>query len=540
MQTKTESIAVNAQHISYAEVAQFSKTDVAYATADPALRPFYHFAPELGSFGAAIAQRKSQPVDRQLLVRVMREQYAALPHQQKVADNIEKLSHEHTFTMATAHQPCLFSGPLYVPYKILSVVKLAQQLAAAYPENQFVPVFIIGGEDHDFEEINHANLFGKKIVWQNAETGAVGAMKTASLQPALDELRTLLGESDEAKSLFDRVAAAYNNHELFHTATQALLHEFFGRFGVVVLNMNHAALKRGFLPFMQREITERPSEGLVQSTQHTLQQLGFKAQAFARPINLFYMRSQLRERIEYSDGRYTALNTAYQWNEAEIQAELLAHPEHFSPNVVMRPMFQEAMLPNLVYVGGGGEIAYWLERKAQFAHFGLPFPVLVRRDSALWLDTRQQDRLTKLDFRVAALFQRADLVVNAFIARQAGDDIKTDEEIAFVNQAFGLLVEKARRIDPTLEKTMLAEQTKQRQVIEQLGSKLAKAAKQRQEVAVKQLEGILSKLCPNGGLQERTDNFLPYILKYGDGWLDTLLDNFDPLRAELLVLSEKE
>ncbi len=536
--SQTKPIAVLAKTVNYADVTQFSKNDIAYALSDPALRPFYQHAPALDAFGATITERKKYNVDRQLLVDTLRQQYTAFPVQQAVNDNIEKLLSENTFTIATAHQPCLFTGPLYVPYKILSTIKLTQQLNEKHPESHFVPVFVIGGEDHDFDEINNTNLYGKKIVWENNEAGAVGAMNTASLVTALAELQTLLGDSDEAKKLYERVAAAYTNHTFFHTATQALLHEFFGRFGVIVINMNQLELKRAFLPAMIKEATERPSEAIVQQTQQAIQQAGFKTQAFARPINLFYMLPQMRERIINANGQYSVVNTDYTWNETEFLAELQAHPEHFSPNVIMRPLYQEIILPNIAYVGGGGEIAYWLERKAQFAHFGIPYPILVRRDSAMWIDAKQQKTLEKLNFPIEQLFKRADLVVNTYIAQQAGDDIRTDEESKLIAAAFDLLAKKALKIDPTLEKTMLAEKTKQLQVIEQLGNRLSKAAKQRQEIAVKQLEGLLSKLCPNGGLQERNDNFLPYILRYGDAWLDALLANFDPLRAELLILSE--
>jgi bacillithiol biosynthesis cysteine-adding enzyme BshC len=335
------------------------------------------------------------------------------------------------------------------------------------------------------------------------------------------------------------VEQAYRHTE-FQTATQALLHEFFGRFGVVVVNTNDASLKREFLPYMRREITEQLSEPLVQATQKELQSLGFKTQAFARPINIFYMRPQSRERIERTDdGHYTVVNTDIRWTEAQILAELDTHPERFSPNVVMRPVYQEAILPNIAYIGGGGEIAYWIERKTQFEAFGLPLPLLVRRDSAMWLDAKQRERLEKLQLPVAALFQRPDLVINTFIAKQAGDALNLDNEAEQLKQIFESLAEKARQIDPTLEKTMLAEGAKATQNLEQLGSRIAKAAKQKQETAVKQLDGLLQKLCPGGGLQERSDNFLPYILRYGDQWLDTLLAHFDPLRTEFLVLMEE-
>ncbi|MEL6355877.1 MAG: bacillithiol biosynthesis cysteine-adding enzyme BshC [Bacteroidota bacterium] len=366
---------MNITRIPFQEVPQFSDRDVAYATQDDRLRPFYKYPVTLDAFAEVFADKAKDETNRQLLVEELRAQYEQLPPHEKVNQQLNKLAEENTFTVITAHQPSLFTGPLYFIYKICSALNLAQKLNATYPDKHIIPVFITGGEDHDFEEINHTYLYGKKLEWQNEESGAVGAMKTNSLGAVLEELKTVLGDRDTAQSIYSRLEKAYTSYGTYGTATVALVHDLFADFGLVVADMARPAFKRAFLPIMREEIFNQPSQQLVEKAQRELEAVGFSAQAHAREINFFYLRDGLRERIVQEDDAYAVLNTSHRFSQEELEAELEQHPEFFSPNVVMRPLFQEYIFPNLAYIGGGGELAYWLERKEQFAHFGLNFPM---------------------------------------------------------------------------------------------------------------------------------------------------------------------
>ncbi|MEO6759385.1 MAG: bacillithiol biosynthesis cysteine-adding enzyme BshC, partial [Saprospiraceae bacterium] len=375
----------------YPQVPQLAKTDVAYATGDAALRPFYAYEPNLSGLKQALAAREKTSVPRSDLVETLREQYRNLPQMPLVQANIDAFLQENTFTVTTAHQPSLFLGPLYYLYKALTTINLSETLQKAVGDtHQIVPVFVLGSEDHDLEELNSIQLYGKKLTWVSTEQGAVGSMSTAGMTDVLGELKTILGESEAAQALFVRVERAYTQMPTLADATRAMLHDLFGRFGLVVLDMNDARLKPHFIPVMRAEILEQPAYRLVNQTTAELQGLGFKTQAAPREINLFYMTPGSRERIvqvtEHAPPSYHVLNTKHVFSQEQLLAELEQHPERFSPNVVLRPLYQETILPNLAYVGGGGELAYWLERKRLFEHFGLPFPVLLRRNSAVWLD----------------------------------------------------------------------------------------------------------------------------------------------------------
>jgi bacillithiol biosynthesis cysteine-adding enzyme BshC len=525
----------------YPQIPQLAKTDVAYATGDPRLAVFYAHAPRLESFPKIIAQRAQREYPRADLVEVLRNQYAALPETAQVRANIEALHDVQTFTVTTAHQPSLFLGPLYFIYKALTTINLAEKIQRQVGDAQrILPMFVLGSEDHDIEELNKINLYGKRIAWQPETGGAVGSIAADTLLPALEELRSILGESDAAKALFERVERACLQANTFANATQALLHTFLGHYGLLVLNTNDPMLKRHFVPIAQAELLEQPAFRLVNETTAHLNELGFKTQAAPREINLFYLQPGSRERIvRQPDGGFQVLNSEAAFSETEILAELRAHPERFSPNVVLRPLYQETILPNLAYVGGGGELAYWLERKSLFEHFDVPFPALVRRNSVLWLDRDAQKKLAKFGFSAADFFGDTDGLLRNYVARNAAGEVDLQLEINALGEIFERVAIKATTIDPTLEKAVRAEAAKAAAGLEQWQGRLVRAEKQKHEVTLNQMRALKEKLFPNNGLQERHDNFLPYVLKYGDAFLAALKENLNPFEAGFVILEEE-
>ncbi len=525
--------------IPFQNVPQLSYKDKSYTNEIAALRSFYKYPVSIDAFEQVIADKSKESIDRKMLVSVLQEQYESLDTPEMVKKNIQSLANQNTFTIITAHQPSLFTGPLYYIYKILSCINLSQQLNKRHPKNHVVPVFVTGGEDHDFEEVNYINLFNKKVVWENDQKGSVGMMSTQSLRPTLDQLKEILGASDKAKEIFDIIEKAYTQNELYSKATVQLTHELFKAYGLVVLNMNHPKLKHQFIPYIKKEVLERPSKQLVENTSQQLEKVAnFKQQAFPRDINFFYLREGLRERIVFEDNRYKVLNTNYVFTEEEITKEIQEHPEYFSPNVVMRPLYQEVVMPNLAYIGGGGELAYWLERKAQFEHFGVNFPMLIRRNSVLWLDKGTTKKVNKLNLSIPQIFQKEDALTRLFINNQSTVSLDINTEKESVGAAYDSFAEKAKAIDPTLAKTILAEKAKQLKSLGQLEGRLLRAEKQKHETSLLQITGLKEKLFPNNGLQERTDNFLSLYLKYGRTFFDVLLEQLDPLQKQFLVVED--
>ncbi|MCB9040671.1 MAG: bacillithiol biosynthesis cysteine-adding enzyme BshC [Lewinellaceae bacterium] len=523
------------------KVPYLSQRDQAYTTGAPELRPFYKYEVALEAFAQVIEDKKKDNTDRASLVEVLREQYAGLETAQAVKDNIELLAKENTFTLVTAHQPSLFTGPLYYIYKIFSTINLAEKLNQHYPDQHFVPVFISGGEDHDFEEVNHFHLFGKSVEWQNDESGPVGMMKTGTLQTVLAETREILGESDRAEELYRMLEESVKNHSRYADTARHLANALFKAYGLVIIDMSHPGLKKLFIPYIKEEILEQPSKGLVEATVAELEKAGFSEQAYAREINFFYLGQELRqrERIVLENGRYQVLNTEFSFGREELIREIESHPERFSPNVVMRPVFQELALPNLAYIGGGGELAYWLERKSQFEHFGINYPMLVRRNSALFIDKGNAKRMEKLELSVEQVFGDIEALIKEYVRKNTENEISLSEEKAQLDALVKGIEQKAREVDPTLVKTAAAEGQKMINSMEQLEGKLMRAEKQRHDIAINQMRALKDKLFPGNGLQERYDNFMGFYLQYGQEFFEVLKRELDPLDKRFTVIVDR-
>ncbi len=524
--------------LSYSKVPLFANRDLKYIEEVPALRPFFKYPVNIDSFRQAIADKGKEVIDRETLVKVMKQQHEGLDTSQVVLHNIEKLLSPNSFTVVTAHQPSLFTGPLYYIFKIVSTINLAKSLSSAYPAFNFVPVFITSGEDHDFQEVNHLNLFGKKLEWQSGETGAVGNMNTASLSQVLADLKVVLGSSEQANSIYNLIERVHTKNERYADAAFELAHELFKDYGLVVLNTNNKELKRVFAPMIKEEIFQQPSLPLVNESIAQLEAAGFPSQATPREINFFYLGDQFRERIVLESGNFKVLNTDLVFTREEMEAEIDSHPERFSPNVVMRPIYQEKILPNLAYIGGGGELAYWLERKAQFEHFGLNFPVLVRRNSAMWVDASSVKRMEKLGVSEEDMWLDSNELVRQYLHKNAEAEFTLVEEAKELKVVFEKIAERTNKVDPTLVKTVWAEHSKAEKSIELLEAKLVKAEKQKHETAIQQLHNLKEKLFPGGGLQERYENFLPLYLKHGKDFFQVLFDNFDPLDKQFVLIME--
>jgi bacillithiol biosynthesis cysteine-adding enzyme BshC len=524
------------EKIDYSKVSAISFKDLSYLKLDSYLKNYFTYLPELESFEKAIKDRKSNPIDRTLLINVLEENYAKLGTTKIQQENIHLLKSEDTFTIITAHQPCLLGGPLYYVLKIASAVNLCNQLKERYPAYHFVPTFVSGGEDHDFEEIDHLHLYGKEISWQKEASGPVGRLSTEGLQEVIDEVTDILGDNDMAKKISAILNDSLSGSDSYSDFVFKFVNKLYGKYGVIVLNMDNHKFKKRFAPIMRRELLEQISKPLISETQDKLEEHKFKAQAFPRDTNLFYFCDEGRKRIEPNGSSFEIVDTDLQFSREEILLELEKHPERFSPNVVMRPMFQEYCLPNLAYIGGGGEIAYWLERKSQFEEFGVFYPMLIRRNSVMILNKGLIKTIEKLGFNVIDVFQDKDELVFQYINEASEVEIKLDYQKSKIEEAYQEIANKSKSVDPSLSKSVLAEMTRQLKNIDQMESRIKRSLKSQEEVNVKKIEKFKEKLFPNNGLQERYDNFLSHYMEIGDSFFDVLIENLDPLDRKFLCL----
>ncbi|MBW6483720.1 MAG: bacillithiol biosynthesis cysteine-adding enzyme BshC [Vicingaceae bacterium] len=524
--------------IPYQQTGYFSKLMTDYLAENEKLAPFINQPFNLAAFKTLIQQRKETKIDRNTLVQALENQYKNIATSDFTKTNIQLIKNENCFTITTGHQLNLFTGPLYFIYKIISAINLAKMLKATYPENDFVPVYWMATEDHDFEEVNHFNLFNERLFIQKeaGEDGAVGRLSLTNAPQVAQQLEDLLSDrngGDKIVALFKQFYTIENN---FTQATKALVNHLFGEYGLVIIDGDDAALKRSMIPYFEQELVEQKNYQFIEQTTQQLTDLGYKSQVTPREINLFYLDNNLRERIVVEDEQYKVLNTNLSFTKEQILTELKKYPEKFSPNVVMRPLYQEVILPNLAYIGGGGELAYWFQLKAMFDANNVFFPMLVLRNSVLLVDGGSAKKISKLNLSTQQLFLETEELIKTYLKENATVSLDLNEEEKRITTEFSNIGLKAAQIDASLEAMVKAELQKSLKSIENIATRLVKAEKQKEEVAVNQIKSIKEKLFPNGGLQERQDNLSMLLLFYGEQFIDELFTHLNPLDKEFVVL----
>ncbi len=522
--------------IDFDSTNQFSKIFIDYVNNENALRPFYSYIPTIDSFNNVIEDKKKETINRKLLVEILKNQYEN--SQIKIEQStINNLLNENTFTVCTGHQLCLFTGPLYFIYKIITTINLAEELKKKYTEYNFVPVYWMASEDHDFEEISSINLFGKKIKWNNEEAkGAVGKLNTHSVHPLIDELKQILGESENSKKLIQLFSDAYLNHSNLANATRYFTHQLFGTYGLLVIDADDTQLKNSFSSIIKDDIFNNTNHKLVDATINQLKQIGYDSQVNPREINCFYLKDNVRERIENDGNIFQVLNTDIRFTKEELITEIDLHSDRFSPNVVLRPLYQQFILPNLAYVGGPGELAYWLEYKTMFEHHKINFPVLIPRNFALLTDEKTNQQIEKLGFTINDFFRNSETLIKEFVTENASEEISLKPEETKLILTFNEIVDKAIKFDATLKSSVEAEKQKALNSLKNIESKLLKAEKQKQETSINQIKKIKAKFFPEDILQERYDNFAPFYLKSGEQFVGILKQQFNPFDFKFLII----
>ncbi|MAZ72922.1 MAG: bacillithiol biosynthesis cysteine-adding enzyme BshC [Flavobacteriaceae bacterium] len=524
--------------IPYSETGYFSKLMCDYLAEKPELKEFYGRFPKLQNFKEHTERsRNVRNLDRQTLVNQLQKQYEGFEISEATQKNIASLSQENTFTITTGHQLNLFTGPLYFLYKIFSVINLSEQLIAEYPTNHFVPVYWMATEDHDFEEINYFNVEGKKMVWERPDGGAVGEFSTEGLAEVAKETAKAFGESENGKRLQELFTEAYTKHKNLADATRYLGNELFKAYGLVIIDGNDAELKKQFIPYAEKELIENLSFKKVTQTTEKLVDLGYGEQVHPREINLFYLAEGVRERIIERDGKFYVNETELIFTKDEIFNELQTHPERFSPNALLRPLYQEVILPNLCYVGGGGELAYWFQLKEYFEAVEVPFPILLLRNSVLLVPEKLSEKLQNLEVSVERLFQKQTDLRTAFTHQISAIKIDLSPQREHLQQQFKDLYELAKKTDASFVGAVGAQEKKQLNGLDNLEKRLLKAQKRKLADQLARLTALQDRLFPKQSLQERNTNFSEYYLVYGDDLLQTLKDTLDPLDLKFTVLT---
>ncbi len=524
------------KHIPFSSTHVFSTLINDYLEGKGTALDFVQYAPNPEGYRAAIEGRKKHPINRSLLFDVLTKQYAKLPQENAVNNQIALLNKENTFVVTTAHQPNLFTGPLYFFYKIIHAIQLAASLKTAFPECNFVPVYYMGSEDADLEEVGSFNLDLKHYQWATKQTGAIGRMQVDDalllLLKQLESYWTILPQGQKALEVLKE---AYQKGKTISEATLSFVHAFFGSKGLLVLQPDDAALKTAFIPVMEKELLTGFSHQSIQPTIAALSK-DYHVQSEGRAINLFYLKDNLRARIEKQGEHYIVVDTPLQFTEAEMIAELNQYPERFSPNVILRGVFQETILPGVVFVGGGGELAYWMELKNVFQAVGVHYPLLQLRNSFLLMSHKQAEQWSAMQFEEQDLFKPMLELEIAYVKKHTNTTLDLQDQLNQLSSLYTNIKNQVVQVDATLgaHAENLAHQAKAKLLA--LEKKMVRAERRKQSVDLQRIQRIKKELFPLDNLQERVEHFSKWVGYYDQSWIETIMEHSKGLESKFSII----
>lgn len=523
----------------YRETGYFSDLICNYLDQKEELKPFYHRFPTADNLIKQAAEKGEWFSDdsRKVLVEQLTTQYQNSTISDATQLNLERLAENTSFTITTGHQLNLFTGPLYFLYKIISVINLCKELAEKDETCHYIPIYWMATEDHDFDEINYFNFQGKKVQWNREDGGAVGELSTDGLAKVLELFKTQLGSSRNAQFLSDLFKDAYLHHNNLADATRYLANELFKDYGLIIVDGNDAGLKSLFAPYVKRELLEETAHQKVTEQTSALTTLGYPEQVHPREINLFYIKEGIRERIIKMDDVYVVNDTEIRLSESEILNELENHPERFSPNALLRPLFQEVILPNLCYIGGGGELAYWFQLKTYFEEVGVPFPALLLRNSALIRTEKHRSKAESLGVSLPNLFLKQNELINRKIRSISNIEIDFSKQRSILKEQFRAMHLLAEETDASFKGAVKAQEVKQLKGLDNLESRLLRAQKRKLSDHVQRLVDLQNDVFPMQSLQERNTNFAEFYLEFGEELIPELVDALEPLGGEFTVVT---
>ena len=533
-------------HIPYRATGVFTPLVNDYIESKGTAQSFVNYTPNIEGVEKAIAQRKKYPTNRKVLVQVLQKQYDQLAAQTKsnhsivydaVNANVKLLEQENTFVVTTAHQPNLFTGPLYFFYKIIQAIQLAADYKKQFPEYNFVPVYYMGSEDADLDEVGSFNLGGVTQQWKTKQTGAIGRMKVDdALLQLLQNIEGYWAVKPAGKQALEILKQAYQKGNTIIEATLYLVHAYFGKYGLVVVQPDDVNLKSLFTKIMEQELTTQFSHQVIQPTLAKLK-AEYHVQSEGRPINLFYLKEGIRARIEKQGEQFIIVDTNITFTQEQILDELKQYPERFSPNVILRGLYQETILPGIVFVGGGGELAYWMELKDVFKTAAVHYPVLLLRNSFLFIKEKQSSQWSLLGFELADLFKPTlDLEVE-YVKKQSNQNLDLTAHIASLNKLYSAIQEDVIKIDASLGDHALNLSIQAQKKLALLEKKMIRAEKRKQHTSISRIHNIKGELFPTNNLQERVENFAEWVGEYGWDWVDVIMENSSKTKANFSIIN---
>ncbi|MBS1514472.1 MAG: bacillithiol biosynthesis cysteine-adding enzyme BshC [Bacteroidetes bacterium] len=489
---------------------------------------------------------KETDFSREDLCRVLVTQNKFFNSSEKTYEKIEQLKSSNTFAIVTGQQVGMLTGPIYTILKAINAIQLANKLNQKFKDYNFVPVFWLECEDHDFLEVNNVNVLTKENEVRNVSYFGEEGEQEKYLKPAgtiiLDDkieelksqIRSDLNETDFSNTVFDYINRSYKAGIDLKTAFARLLNYYLKDEGLIFIDPSEKDLKRPLISIFKKELASYPAlcEKVIFSSAEMEHE--YDPVIKPKPINLFYTHNGNRYLIEPKDGEsYGLKNSRQKFSRDEMFLILNANPELFSPNVLLRPVCQDTILPTIAYIGGPSEISYFAQVKDAYEFFETPMPLVYPRTSVTIVEKRVETFLEKNKLKILDLFHPKD-TARRMVEKFSEVNIEElfSQYLDEVNSVFYQLKQKLEAIDKNLVNTLEKKDQQYKDSLNVLKDKFMSSYLNQNEIVTKQLNKILSVIFPEHSLQERSLNIVYFLNKYGMDFIQHLKDNIDIERFE--------
>ena len=472
---------------------------------------------------------------RKILQTHFDNQYKDISLSESLKENINLLGEENTFTITTGQQLTLLGGPAFFFYKIIHCISLTKKLKENYPEFNFIPVFWLASEDHDKEEISETTIFNQLFRWENDFTGATGEFQLDdNFQNIKNSIKDFFSNNEECE-----IVKHLNKFqgETLSKAFISFLTSIFQDYGLLVLDANSPILKKELATIIKNEINEFSTFKNVSETDARLMGLGIKSQAKIQEVNFFKLDKGQRLKINNSEKKFFIANEEV--SKEQLLREINTNAESFSPNVFLRPLYQEMILPNLAYIGGPGELSYWLQLKSNFDFYKTPFPLLVNRLSLYVIDSTIEKKMKNFSFSVLDFINTSfeELKKKFLASTQDFENLNWEETESELETIHLKLKEIYQGSTPEIGSFLESEWKNIEKSVEKIKSKLQKQLASKHDIGIKQIEQIKLKLFPNSISQERFYHFFTFCPDGSLKLVSELIQDIDPFNSDILVIT---
>lgn len=518
----------------------FSNLFLDYISNAPGLsRYFEHNFQSFDSLPAFAENCPKRLAHRETLVEVLTDQNRRFGITNETTfENIRSLGHEATFAIVTGQQVGILTGPLYTIYKTITAIKLARKLSENYPQYRFIPVFWLEGEDHDFEEVNHINILNsdaqpieskyfddEKPVLKNP--GAVGEIVfDEHLVSFFESIDKVLPHSEFKQPLLELLRKMYQPGVTFIQAFVSMMNHMFGNDGLVYISSNDKRLKQILTPLFIKELSEYPRVSQLIIEQSAELEGQYHAQIKTKALNLFFFHKGGRYFIEPREHDFSLRGTRHFIPREEMLRLATEQPELFSPNVALRPLCQDTILPTFAYVAGPSEIAYFAQLKNVYRYFGMTMPMIYPRASVTLIEEKLERIMGKYQLGIGDFIGRKPDIEKKVI--ESVSEIKIDDMFLEASRRIADLANEMKfginYIDSTLIGALDNTMLRIEQQLEVLKQKVTDAQRRKHEIALRQISKVANTIFPNMNFQERELNIIQIMNKHGLDFVRNISD----------------